>query len=58
MKILYDPDPRTTEDIFCTTDRKRFFSENEVAVYDGGDRESFYAAHLPLVEVYSAARKT
>ena len=37
----YDPDPRTTEDIFCTTDRKRFFSENEVAVYDGGDRKSF-----------------
>ena len=51
MKILYDPDPRTTEDIFSTTDRERFFSENEVAVYDGGDRESFYAAHLPLAEV-------
>ena len=51
MKILYDPDPRTTEDIFSSTDRERFFSENEVAVYDGGNRESFYAAHLPLAEV-------
>ena len=28
MKILYDPDPRTTDDIFSEPDHERFFSEN------------------------------
>ena len=51
MKILYDPEPRTTEDIFSSSDNERFFTKNEVAIYDGTDREAFYAAHLPNCEI-------
>lgn len=51
MKILYDPDPRTTDDIFSESDHERFFSENEVEVYNGGDRDTFYEKHLPNSEI-------
>ena len=30
MKILYDPRPRTTEEIFSEEDYARFFSDHEI----------------------------
>lgn len=51
MRILYDPEPRATADIFSEEDRKRFFSTYNVVAWNGEDRDAFYRQHLPEAEV-------
>jgi phosphoglycerate dehydrogenase-like enzyme len=51
MRILYDPSPRATEDIFSAEAKDRFFSTYDVVAWNGEDREDFYRRHLPETEV-------
>ncbi|WP_136644891.1 hydroxyacid dehydrogenase [Tabrizicola sp. YIM 78059] len=51
MRVLYDPEPRTTDDIFTPEDLKAFRSRNQVTEWQGEDRDAFYAAHLPRTEI-------
>lgn len=51
MRILYDPAPRRTEEIFSDADRERFFSEFQVVEVDESDRETAYRNHLPSTDV-------
>ncbi len=48
--VLYDPTPRTTEDIFRPTVYKAFCDEFEVVERGHQDSEAFYAAHLPTAD--------
>jgi phosphoglycerate dehydrogenase-like enzyme len=45
-KVLFDPDPRGAE-IFRPGAEAAFRAAHEVAEYSGGDRDAFYARHLP-----------
>jgi len=51
MRILYDPDPRTTEEIFSVEDAQRFFGQYDVVTVDASKREQFYERHLPETDV-------
>lgn len=51
MRVLYDPDPRTTETIFSPGELAAFQSRYEVVEWRGEDREAFYAEHLPETEI-------
>lgn len=51
MRILYDPAPRRTEEIFNDADKDRFFSEFQVVEVDPAKREETYLAHLPSTDV-------
>jgi phosphoglycerate dehydrogenase-like enzyme len=51
MRVLYDPDPRTTEDIFSPWDLADFRARHQVTEWTGGDRDAFYDAHLPHTEI-------
>ncbi|HWU64451.1 MAG TPA: NAD(P)-dependent oxidoreductase [Ensifer sp.] len=51
MKIIYDPAPRTAAEMFSREDYEAFIHEHEVVVYESGDREAFYARHLPDCEI-------
>ena len=51
MRVIFDPEPRTAEDIFSAEDKKAFFAGYDVVEWRGEDRESFYAEHLPDAEV-------
>ncbi|MES2551402.1 MAG: hydroxyacid dehydrogenase [Pseudomonadota bacterium] len=51
MRVLYDPDPRTTDDIFSPDALAAFRSRYEVAEWQGQDRDAFYAEHLPGTEI-------
>lgn len=51
MRILYDPEPRRTEDIFLPADKARFLAEHEVAEWRGEPRPAFYARHLAEAEI-------
>lgn len=51
MRVLYDPDPRATEEIFSTDELAAFRSRHDVAEWRGEDRDSFYRAHLPGTEI-------
>lgn len=51
MRILYDPSPRATEDIFSAEAKDRFFSTYDVIAWNGEDRDDFYRRHLPETEV-------
>ena len=51
MKILYDPEPRRSNEIFSEADLTRFRAEHDVVAYEGGDRDGFYRQHLPETEV-------
>jgi len=50
-RVLYDPDPRTTEEIFSPEDRQRFFDLHDVVTVDPSAREKCYQQHLPATEV-------
>ena len=50
MRILYDPDPRATDEIFSAQDLTLLRS-HEVIEWQGEDREAFYARHLPDTEI-------
>ena len=51
MKILYDPRPRTTEEIFSEEDNARFFSDHEIFQIDEDNAEQQYSAWLPEVDI-------
>jgi len=51
MRVLYDPDPRPTEDIFSAQDLADFRARYQVTEWQGEDREAFYDAHLPDPEI-------
>lgn len=51
MRILYDPSPRATEDIFSADAKEKFFSTYDVIAWNGEDRDVFYRRHLPETEV-------
>ena len=51
MKILYDPRPRTTEEIFSEDDQKRFFSDHEILMIDENNAEQQYSEWLPEVDI-------
>jgi len=50
-RILYDPEPRTTEEIFSPADKQRFFNDHDVVIVDPSKREQCYKQHLPGTEV-------
>jgi len=50
-RILYDPEPRTTEEIFSPQDRLRFFDNYDVVIVDPANREQSYQQHLPVIDV-------
>lgn len=47
LRILYDPAPRRTDEIFSKEDKVRLFSEHDVVEVDPANRDAFYARHLP-----------
>ncbi len=51
MRVLYDPEPRTTDDIFSAADLAAFRAGHQVTEWQGEDRNSFYAEHLPGTEI-------
>ena len=51
MKILYDPRPRTTEEIFSEEDNARFFSDHEIFQINEDNAEQQYSAWLPEVDI-------
>ncbi len=51
MRILYDPAPRQTEEIFSEADLRRFFEDNEIIEVDPSRRDADYARHLPHIDV-------
>ncbi len=51
MKIIYDPSPRTAEEMFSPEDYSSFLRDHDVAVFEGGDRDAFYDRHLPDCEI-------
>jgi phosphoglycerate dehydrogenase-like enzyme len=51
MRILFDPEPRTADDIFSKDDYDRFLSTYDVVAWNGEDRDEFYRKHLPDTEV-------
>lgn len=51
MRILYDPEPRTTAEIFSAADRDAFFTDYDVVEVKPEARARTYATHLPSAEV-------
>jgi len=50
-RILYDPDPRTTEEIFSPQNKERFFDQYDVVTVNPSKREKDYLQHLPTTDV-------
>jgi len=50
-RILYDPEPRTTEEIFSPEDRQRFFDLYDVVTVDPENRDQCYQQYLPVTDV-------
>ena len=51
MRVIFDPEPRTAEDIFSSEDHKAFLAKYDVVEWRGEDREAFYGKHLPDADV-------
>lgn len=51
MRVILDPAPRTVRDIFTPEAEGAFRAAHEVIDWDGSDRDSFYAVHLPDCEI-------
>ena len=51
MRVLYDPEPRTTDDIFSPADLADFRARYHVVEWQGEDRTAFYARHLPDTDI-------
>ncbi len=51
MRVLYDPDPRATDEIFSSKALADFRSRYQVTEWAGEDREAFYAKHLPGTDI-------
>jgi len=50
-RILYDPDPRTTEEIFSPENKQLFFDQYDVVTVDASTRAQCYQQHLPTTDV-------
>ena len=51
MRVLYDPDPRQTDEIFSADDREKFFSDFDVIEIDPAEREAAYERYLPEADI-------
>lgn len=51
LKILYDPAPRTTDEIFSASDRERFFNEFDVVEVRHEDRAALYQDQLAQTDI-------
>jgi phosphoglycerate dehydrogenase-like enzyme len=51
MRVLYDPTPRATDEIFSPEELALLRSRYEVTEWQGEEREVFYAKHLPGTEI-------
>lgn len=51
MRVLYDPEPRTTADIFSAAELADFRARHQVTEWQGEDRDAFYARHLPTTDI-------
>lgn len=47
ISVLYDPEPRGTDEIFAADALKAFRANFKVSEWQGEDRDAFYARHLP-----------
>lgn len=50
MHVLYDPEPRSTEEIFTPKALSAFRAAFDVTEWQGEDRDAFYARHLPKAD--------
>lgn len=51
MRVLFDPEPRTPDDIFSAPELADFRARYQVTEWQGHDREAFYARHLPQTDI-------
>jgi phosphoglycerate dehydrogenase-like enzyme len=51
MRVLYDPDPRATDEIFSPEELTAFRARYQVTQWAGEDREAFYTKHLPQTDI-------
>ena len=51
MRVLYDPTPRETDQIFSTENLALFRSRYRVIEWQGEDRDAFYGRHLPTTDI-------
>ena len=51
MRVLYDPDPRATDEIFSPEALADLRSRYAVTEWQGQDREAFYTTHLPRTDI-------
>ncbi len=51
MRVLYDPDPRETDQIFSPENLALLRSRYEVVEWQGEPRDAFYARHLPTADI-------
>ncbi len=51
MRVLYDPEPRTTDDIFSAEELADFRARYQVTEWQSEDRDAFYNRHLPDTEI-------
>ncbi len=51
MRLLYDPEPRSSDEIFSATELSVLRATHTVVEWQGEDREAFYARHLPETEI-------
>lgn len=51
MRVLYDPEPRGSDEMFSPEALVAFRSAHEVIEWRGEDRDTFYARHLPQTDI-------
>lgn len=51
LKIVYDPAPRNTDEIFSEEDRNRFFERFEVVTVNPENRAHIYKTELPSTDI-------
>ena len=51
MRVLYDPEPRATDEIFSPEALAALRDGYQVTEWQGQDREAFYTAELPRTEI-------
>jgi phosphoglycerate dehydrogenase-like enzyme len=51
MRVLYDPDPRATDEIFSPEELTAFRARYQVTEWAGEDREAFYTKLLPQTDI-------
>jgi len=51
MYVIYDPEPRSTAEIFSAEEMAGFRARHQVIEWQGQDRQAFYAQHLPHADV-------